>query len=121
MTGTVFDPLGPLRGEQLSAVTFVADYVQLWFDGPCLSAYSLPVVSAGGISYHWGEPGYRDALCGCIGKTVDDAGVVEGQHIRLDLSDGASIEISLRPEDYEGPEAATLTDRPVNPTEWVVF
>ena len=26
--------LDQLRGEQLSAVTFVQDYLQLWFDGP---------------------------------------------------------------------------------------
>jgi hypothetical protein len=121
MTNASFEPLTIVLGEELSAVTFVADYVQLWFDGPCLSAYSLPIVSVGGMSYRWGEPGYRDALCGCIGKRVASTEYTEKERIRLDLSDGSSILMSLRSGDYEGPEAATLTDRLVSPTRWVVF
>jgi hypothetical protein len=34
-------------GAQLSAVTFVQDYVQLHFDGPRLTAFSHPVVRLG--------------------------------------------------------------------------
>ena len=35
---------GELIGHQLSAVTFVMDYVQLWFDGPGISVY-IPLTS----------------------------------------------------------------------------
>ena len=36
-----------LRGEQLSAVTFVQDYLQLWFDGPGINVTNpLTVESA---------------------------------------------------------------------------
>jgi len=37
-----------LIGEQLSAVTFVQDYVQLHFDGPRLTVFSHAVVMRGG-------------------------------------------------------------------------
>jgi hypothetical protein len=52
-----------LIGEQLSAVTFVQDYLQLQFDGPRLTVFSHPVVMLGDKTFHWGKPGFRDALC----------------------------------------------------------
>ena len=57
-------------GEQLSAVTFVQDYVQLHFDGPRLTVFSHAVVISGDKTFHWGKPGFRDALCNSIAKKV---------------------------------------------------
>jgi len=62
-------------GEQLSAVTFVQDYVQLHFDGPCLTAFSYPVVMLGDKTFRWGEPRFRDVLCGRIAQKVAAARV----------------------------------------------
>lgn len=86
------------------------DYVQLRFDGPCLTAYTGPEVTFRGKVFAWGEPGFRDILCERIGAIVRQAEVVENDAIRMSLSDGGVISISLKPEDYVGPEAAELTD-----------
>src|SRR5690242_9135647 len=56
-------PLGPIHGSQLSSVEFVQDYVQLRFDGPCLTAITWPVVTVGQQRFRLETPGYRDALC----------------------------------------------------------
>jgi hypothetical protein len=103
-------PLQRLVGEKLSSVTFVMDYVQLRFDGPLLTAYTGPDVTFGGKVFAWGKPGFRDALCERIGAIVRQAEVVNDDAIRLRFSDGGVISISLKSEDYVGPEAAQLTD-----------
>jgi|GEM_PF-1694811 len=104
-------PLHVLVGEQLSSVTFVMDYVQLGFDGPCLTAYTGLKVSVEGKAFAWGEPGFRNALCDRIGATVRQAEIVANDAIRITFSDDAVISISLKLEDHVGPEAAELTDR----------
>ena len=40
-------PLSVLIGHQLSSVEFVQDYLQLRFDGPCLTAVTHPRVRVG--------------------------------------------------------------------------
>ena len=95
-------------GEQLSAVTFVQDYVQLHFDGPCLTVFSHPVVMLGGKAFHWGKPGFRDALCNNIAKRVTEARVAYGDSIAIRFADGSTIKISLKDEDYLGEEAVNF-------------
>jgi hypothetical protein len=114
-------PLHVLVGEQLSSVTFVMDYVQLGFDGPCLTAYTGLKVSVEGKAFAWGEPGFRNALCDRIGAIVRQAEVADGDAICISLNDGGVISISLKPEDYVGPEAAVLTDIPGEPPVIVVY
>jgi hypothetical protein len=94
-----------IQGRQLSAVVFVQDYVQLQFDGPGLSAYTLPVVVFGERHLEPGSPGYRDGLCGQITKRVRRAYLEEGRRFQIDFEDGSAIVISLRTEDRHGPEA----------------
>jgi hypothetical protein len=55
---------------ELAAVSFVRDYVQFYFDGLVLSAYTLPLVTMRGNVLGPGSPGYRDALCDSIGRCV---------------------------------------------------
>jgi len=64
-----------IEGEQLSAVTFVQDYVQLHFDGPTLTTITRPTVVAGDASFDYGAAGYRDRLCALIGHVVKQASV----------------------------------------------
>ena len=89
-----------LIGEQLSAVTFVQDYLQLHFDGPRLTVFSHPVVMLGDQTFHWGKPGFRDALCNSIAKKVVEARVAYGESISIRFADGSTIKISLKDEDY---------------------
>jgi len=99
------DALQGLVGHTLSAVEFVEDYLQLRFDGGCISSYTQPTISWGDESLTWGQPGYRDALCRQIGCRVEHAEVAEGQYLSIAFENGALISISLRDDDYGGPEA----------------
>jgi len=97
-----------LIGEQLSAVTFVQDYLQLHFDGPRLTVFSHAVVRLGGQTFHGGKRGFRDALCNNIAKKVTDARVAYGDSISISFADGSTIKISLKDEDYRGGEAVNF-------------
>jgi hypothetical protein len=95
-------------GEQLSAVTFVQDYLQLHFDGPRLTVFSHPVVMLGDKTFHWGKPGFRDALCNSIAMQVTEARIAYGESISIRFADGSTIKISLKDEDYRGGEAVSF-------------
>ena len=88
-----FNVLHPLKGTQLSSVEFVQDYVQLRFDGPCLTAITPPRVHRLNEAFEWGMPEYRNLLCERIGKLVSRAFTIEGQEIRIEFEDGPSIAI----------------------------
>lgn len=104
-------------GEQLSAVTFVMDYVQLAFNGPMINAYTWPTVYVGDRAFRLGDPTYRDELCARVG--IDVVAVrVPRDVIEIAFGDGSTIRISPRAEDMrEGvPEAAEF-----NGSHWVTF
>ena len=105
MNQTLADALTQLVGHALSSVEFVADYVQLHFDGPTLTAYTPPTVNSGAESKVWGESGYRDALCSQIGCRVERIAVDQGQQVSIVFESRATVLISLRDDDYCGPEA----------------
>jgi hypothetical protein len=85
-----------LIGEQLSAVTFVQDYLQLHFDGPRLTVFSHPIVMRGDKIFHWGKPGFRDALCNNIAKKVTEARIAYGESISICFADSSTIQIPLQ-------------------------
>ena len=97
-----------LIGEQLSAVTFVQDYLQLHFDGPRLTVFSHAVVRIGDQTFPGGKPGFRDALCNNITKKVTEARVAYGESIAICFADGSMIKISLKDEEYRGEEAVNF-------------
>jgi hypothetical protein len=101
---TLTDALGKLAGRMLSSVEFVADYVQLWFDGPCVTAYTSPTVSWGSETLSLGQPGYRDGLCRQVGCRVERT-QADDRRVSIRFESGAAISISLRDDDYRGPEA----------------
>ncbi len=103
-TKTLSDALTKLVGSQLSSVEFVQDYVQLHFDGPTLTAYTLPTVVIGNSMFTLGDPGYRDALCNPIGSDVRRT-QVERERLLVEFVNGASVAVSLRDSDYRGSEA----------------
>ena len=99
-----------LAGRELSSVEFVRDYIQLHFDGPCLSAYTLPILEPKlGISLASSSLGYADALIGAIGKTVKYADLERDETINVCFNDGFKFRISLLEQDRRGDEAAILT------------
>ena len=102
--------LSTLSGEQLNAVEFVQDYLQLRFGDPLLTLYVWPdVADADGISVAFGQPGYRDALCSVIGESVTTASYDEGRALTVEFENGTVLALSLREEDLDTPEAGSFT------------
>jgi len=92
-------------GEKLSAITFVMDYWQLQFDGPTINALTRVQVSADGTFLRDGDDQFRNLICGQIGKIVAEVALGKSDAFIIEFEDGSSISISLKAEDYVGPEA----------------
>jgi hypothetical protein len=104
MMPTLAEALGKLAGRALSSVEFGTDSVLLCFDGPCMTAYTPPTFAWGSESLSSGQPGYREGLCKQIGCRVKRS-EVENQRVSIVFESGATVSISLRDDDYRGPEA----------------
>jgi hypothetical protein len=102
--------LEQLKGRNLSAVTFVQDYLQLQFDGPFLNIFVWPRITVSDKSVSFGAPGYRDQLCSQIGKIVGGATAEADASLRLYFTDGSTIDVSLLPECRKGPESVVFQD-----------
>jgi hypothetical protein len=94
-----------LCGERLSAVTFVHDYLQLWFDGPGINVTNPLTVQTGHVTVTSWQPGFRDALCSQIAKIVATVECRDGEAFIIRFEDGSLVSISLREQDYTTPEA----------------
>jgi hypothetical protein len=99
-----------LENEHLSAVTFVHDYLQLHFNGPCLTAYVWPHIVTQKGTIAQGGAGYRDALCGLIGSMVERAFEELGARLVIQFAEGRTLEIPIKETNKEGPEAAMFQD-----------
>ncbi|HEX7285645.1 MAG TPA: hypothetical protein VF532_05650 [Candidatus Angelobacter sp.] len=113
VNGSFAEALERLQGEQLSSVEFVQDYVQLRFDGPCLSAYNPHHITSSNSTIAWREPGYCDALCKLIAHRVQKATVAEDS-IRVSFDNDAVWTMSLGDQGRTGPEAFYFVDHEGN-------
>ena len=96
-------------GEQLKAVEFVEDFLQLRFDAPLLTLYTWPHVLLTDFSVAYGEPEYRNALCAQIGEKVVQASLEEGDALTIEFENGTVFGLSLREEDLDAPEAGSYS------------
>ena len=101
-------PLLRIVGQDLSAVAFVRDYVQLQFDGPLINVMSPITVQCGGVEARSGDVAFRNLICTQVSKEVVAANIEEGVCLRLEFVDGSTIALSLSPADYAGPEAVVV-------------
>ena len=108
-----------LQGEQLSAVTFVQDYLQLWFDGPVINVTNPLTVQTPGMSITSWQPGFRDAICSQIAKTVASVEFVEGEEFVISFSDKSRLSVSLRKQDYS-PTGEAIYAHGFRDNEWFV-
>ncbi|HRK58356.1 MAG TPA: hypothetical protein PLI74_01840 [Candidatus Kapabacteria bacterium] len=74
-----------IKGEKLSAVIFVLDYVQLDFDGKKLSCYIFPDVHINSKLLHFPETGYRDSLCRLLGNNVTSISIIKAVGITINF------------------------------------
>ena len=98
----IFDEL---RGEQLSAVVFFGDYLQLQFDGPTINVTNPLTVESTAQRFTSWQPGFRDLRCSQIAKIVTAVEHCPEDALVIRFTDDSSISVSLRPEDYTSPEA----------------
>ncbi|HZR19700.1 MAG TPA: hypothetical protein VFE51_20615 [Verrucomicrobiae bacterium] len=102
------DPLQQVVGKQLSAVTFVQDYLQLHFDGPTLNAMTVVTVITPKGFAKMGDDQFRNLLCSCITKQVSRIEFMDQEALVLHFDDCSLVTVSLRGEDYRGAEAVTF-------------
>lgn len=92
--------------EPLSAVAFVHDYVELHFDGKIIRAFGSLMVKHQGQLIGANDAGWRDALCGLIGKHVRDLAFFNDAHGRLVVSfeNDTDLVVNLIISESSGPE-----------------
>jgi hypothetical protein len=99
-------------GRRLSAVTFVLDYIQLQFDPPpTINALTPVTVRSGNRRAISGDEDFRNLLCEQIPKTVRSVSLEDGEALVLSFEDASTISLSLRKQDYVGPEAVNVYGR----------
>ena len=99
-----------IEGQELTAVEFVADQLRLRFEEPMLTLYAWPHVLLADFSIAFGEPEYRNALCGQIGETVAKASLEELEALTIEFESGTVLALSLREEDVDGPESGSYSE-----------
>lgn len=102
--------LEQLSGRRLHAVTFILDYVRLQFDAPLtVNAFTRVSVRPNGENVTGDDDDqFRNLLCAQISKIVGLVIIRDSKSFDLTFTDGSGISISLKPEDYVGPEAVAV-------------
>jgi hypothetical protein len=112
-----------IKEFELSSVIFIRDYLQFKFEGDTddaiLTTFTLPTLLLNGTIYNHHSIGWRDALCSLINNVVKEAMEEDEHSIKITFEDNSILEISLREEDNDGPEAAMLSFE--NSEEWEVW
>ena len=105
--------LAPIIGLELTSVEFIQDHLILHFGepggGPEVTLFTWPEVFREEGSYAYGEPGYRDHLCGVLSEDVTNATLEENEAIEIEFESGIIVRASLREEDLEVPVAGQFS------------
>jgi hypothetical protein len=117
MSDTTQPSVKVIVGEQLSAVAFVQDYVELHFDGPVIRALTNPIVYLGDAQIRFPGPGSRDALCQFIGRLVTKVELLEGVSLSCHFHGGGSIAVPLDDASYRCAEAMNFQESPTGPLQ----
>lgn len=98
-----------LQGHELSGVTFVRDYLQLQFDPlPLLNVFTPISIISGNSIVRSGEEAFANAIVSQINKGVAQVILQEEDSLDLVFENTSIVSISIRPEDYVGPEAVNM-------------
>jgi hypothetical protein len=109
-------PFDILIGEQVSAVSFVQDYVQFHFDGPVLTALSNPILKDETGTIGFPAPGSRDKLCTLIAQLVRSVDLVDGDELRIVIGSSTLI-VPLDLAHARGPESMLFQDTRTAPCQ----
>ena len=80
--------ISSLIGQELTSVEFIQDHLILHFDGPAVTFFAWPDVFREEGSYAYGEPEYRNVLCGVITEDVTAATLEDGEAIEIEFESG---------------------------------
>jgi hypothetical protein len=101
--------ISEIEGEELKAVEFVEDYLQLRFGDSLLRLHDWPYVMLTDFSVAFGEPEYRNALCAQIGEQVATAMLEEDSALTIEFENGVVFGLSLRDEDKDVPVSGSYS------------
>jgi hypothetical protein len=98
----------------MSSVVFIRDYIQLIFEEDYketmgFTAFTLPVIRTESATYIRTDSSYCNMLCSLINHTVNRVVIEDDVAISLFFEGGVVLEVSLKSEDNEGPEAAMFS------------
>jgi hypothetical protein len=102
--------ISTIIGEELVAVEFVQEHLQLRFAAPLFTLFAWPHVLLPDFSVAYGEPEYRNALCAQLGEKVVTASLEEGDALTIEFENGTVFGLSLREEDLDGPESGSYSE-----------
>ena len=97
-----------LLGREVSAISFVRDYVEVLFDGPILRAISNPRGRFEDCTWQFPEDSALLVMRSYIGLEVTGVGLREDECFELRLEGGHRFVVPLDPESRVGPEALHL-------------
>jgi hypothetical protein len=107
---TLQEVLEKLTGAPLSSVDFVEDYVQLVWSDSTLNAYTMPSIVAMGREYRLDDREYRPMMYRLKGRPLEKVEVTD-EAVNLRFAGETVVSISLRDDDYVGPEALWYSQR----------
>jgi hypothetical protein len=94
-------PWDAIIGQELSAVCFIRDYMRFEFDPPpMIDVFSKICVVTPKGSAEQCDGDFANMVIGLIGSVVSAVDVEADEQLRIGLSNGTWILISLRPADY---------------------
>jgi hypothetical protein len=96
--------LSDLVGEEISAVSFVQNYVEFHFNGPVLRSVANPKAITANSTIQFPEIGSREVLCQFIGQTVRIIELKENDSLTIVTNDNYTLIIPLDPEHSRGHE-----------------
>ena len=112
------EELRVLIGRQLTAVTFIMDYVKFQFEDAFLSSLYPPVLLlSDGSELEFGMEGFCNRVCERIQQAVT-ATEDNGKEISIKLDDGSILRAPLWHEEARGREAAILECPPEPMLVW---
>jgi hypothetical protein len=110
--------LSMIEGKELVSVCFVLDYIEFLFGDVIFTALAEPILFQAGQGHSLEQPGFRDALCAQIKKSVRET-AENDRLLAITLDDGAKLVIPLDSPSYDGPEMATLSGKGAFYAAWI--
>ena len=87
-----------LKGEELNAVQFIMDYLQIYFNDKWFNCYIWPSVNINNDAYEYGHIEYRNKLCELIGETVTDVHIIDNDLLVIEFIKGSRIQLNINPK-----------------------